>query len=186
MIPSVFLSTCWTQCTRVLSAEVFIAFYTSGAGFTVLSSWYRANPVGPGTILITLEADSLPWRCCGDGEHSILPSLDLHVLSSLDNGCMFSGMVDSSEFSSPKKWGRVRINSIVLYLWNLFFYFTVTVQNMWWGFIDWNSFGAHFWVSVSEICCSRTEKEKLAPFHPNIVIKMQPEPVKTKYIKDTC
>lgn len=45
-----------------------------------------ANLVEPGTVLIMLEANSLPWFCCGEHDHLVLPSLDFSG-PSLDGGC---------------------------------------------------------------------------------------------------
>ena len=89
------------------------------------------------------------------------------------------------ESSSSEKYSQIWINSIVLSLKPLLFHghspkFVMRLQ---WQ-IFWSSY---VWLSVSAICCSRTEKEKLGetPFHPNRILKVQPEPVKTEYIKDT-
>ena len=42
-------------------------------------------------------------------------------------------------------------------------------------------------VCVRDLLLSHSEGETWeSHLHPNIIIKVQPEPVKTKYIKDTC
>lgn len=50
--------------------------------------------------------------------------------------------------------------------------------------IFWSSFMT---VCVSDLLLSHWEGAAWeTPFHPNIIIKVHPEPVKTEYIKDTC